>query len=218
MTLLEIMCALAIVALVMGAILGVLRGTVRTIEGTHAVMREARVGHGISRVMQSDFEGAFAASEKGMHTLVVRAVNLDEGGTSLEFTTTKSFGLRGERAGPGLCRVEYILRPSAQMAGLRELIRKETPYVVGRPLERDQTLTERLADGVALWRVQCYDGSEWEHEWRRNRLPVALRVDLALGVGEDPAGRSETLYFSALVNPDVDPVPILSGGAGKGGT
>lgn len=207
LTLMEILCALAITALLLGAIMGVLQVTVRTLESTREVMREARVLHGIARVLRNDLEAAFGASEKGIFTLVARAVASDAGGAALEFTTTRSFAPRDKRPASQLCRVEYILRPSERTDGLYELLRKETPYVVGKPLNRDAAITERLADRVAFWRVECYDGSEWKNSWQRNSLPVALRMDLSLGKRKDPIGDSQTIYLAALVNPGTDPMP-----------
>jgi len=207
LTLMEILCALAITALILGTIMGVLQVTVRTIESTRKVMRETRIVHGIARVLRGDLEAAFGASEKGVFTLVARAVESGAGGVSLEFTTTRSLAPRDKRPASQLCRVEYILRPSEHTDGLYELIRKETPYVVGKPLNRDAAITERLADGVAFWRVECYDGSEWKNSWQRNSLPVALRMDLALGMRKDPMGDAQTIHLAALVSPGTDPMP-----------
>ncbi|MCD6415312.1 MAG: prepilin-type N-terminal cleavage/methylation domain-containing protein [Planctomycetes bacterium] len=206
-TLLEAICALAIAALVIGATLGVLRFTVRAIEQAGGRMRQARVAWGIARVLRRDFEGAFAAGGEGAPALVALPVGLREGGASLEFTTTSSFTARAND--PGLYRVEYELRPSRKNPDVRRLIRTETPYVVGRELDPSEarSAVETLAEGIVLWRVECYDGTIWRDSWRGDHLPVALRIGISLRGEERAAALPQTFYFCALVNPDADPMP-----------
>ena len=206
-TLLEVVCVLAITSIVLATVFGILTTTVRTIQGTREILRENRVVSGIGRVLRRDFDSAYRAREQGVYTVAGGAPAGQEGGVSLAFFTTHSFLARGRRSAVALSRIEYILQPSERMPDRYEIVRKETPHALGGGASPGGPVAERLADGLTLWRVQFHDGVEWRDEWRRNKLPMVLRLDLAFGGAGDEVGETCTLFFSPLADPDVDPLP-----------
>ena len=205
-TLLEVVCVLAITSIVLATVFGVLSTTVRTIRGTREILRENRVVSGIGRVLRRDFNSAYRERDEGLYTVTGGGEVAPEGGVSLAFFTTHSFLARGRHPAVALSRVEYILQPSERMPDRYEIVRKETPHALGRGASPGGSVAERLADGLTLWRVRFHDGVEWRDEWRRNKLPTALRLDLAFGDAGEDVQETCTLFFSPLADPDVDPL------------
>ena len=206
--LVEVICVLAITALMMGAIFGALSVTVRTVVRTRGVIRRSRIVSGIARVLRRDIEAAFGAEDGKLKPL--------EGGPAAGFgeeivlalCTTNSLGPARKPSPTGLVRVQYILRPSERYPESRELLRRETPYRVGKPLDLSRSVAERLADGIAAWRLRFSDGTEWHDGWARSRLPFAVRLDVALQGEGTTAERMASVFLSPVVNPDANPLPL----------
>ncbi len=211
-TLLEVVCAVGIAAVVMMALLGSLSVTIRGFQQAHETIRSARVASGLERIMRRDLKSAYTLTEKGVRPLVgsnpdMGSLGMGEEARFLEFFSTNSFAPPGRTPGTGLVRIEYILRPSGGPDGGYDVLRKETPYMVAKPPGTAASLTERLAGGIALWTIRFFDGTEWRDEWRRTSLPPALRVNFALEQGGDAADSTETIFFAPIVDTDGDPLP-----------
>ncbi len=211
-TLLEVVCAIGIAAAIMAAIMGCLSVTIRILQQAREVMRTNRVANGIERIMRRDLESAAALNEEGYRALAgfnpgagLMEANQDK--PFLEFFSTNSYAPLSRRPGTGLTRIEYLFRLPDESERGYDLLRTETPYFIGKPLDRSASLTERLAGGIAVWRVGFYDGTEWQDEWRRESLPQALRVSFALGQEEDGIERTETLLFAPAVDRGENPMP-----------
>jgi len=203
-TLIEALCTLAIVALILSATFGALTMTVRSVERARETLRRSRVTSGIARVLRRDFNAVCGASEKKLPALEAGGFG---NGTRLAFFSTRSLALRGSGGTPGLYRIEYTLRPSDRLPGLYQVLRMETPYTVGKPLDRSRSAAERLADGVSFWRLRFYDGTEWHDQWKRKKLPTSVRLDIAIGEADVAPERAQSLYFVPLVSPEADPLP-----------
>jgi len=212
-TLLEVICTLAIVALIMTALAGLMRSTVRAMEAARDRMRGERLRYGVGRILRDDLANVMCIPTGDEFAFTARQADPDRGGVVLEFATTHSLARRGPRTWGAPCQVDYVLRPSPDIAGCYELIRRERPCTFGSPRNSGKPLEEMLTEEVSYWRIECYDGTEWRKEWRRLRLPTALRVDFAIGPAKDALLRAETLYFAPLVNPDLDPTPKLGEGS-----
>jgi len=198
---------LAVTALLMAVMLGILRTTVTGMETARSNMRRARVATGVLSILRTDLQGATCLGGEAFPALEAHASVPQDGGVVLALTTTNSLAAPQAAAG-GLRRVEYLLRPSGRVAGEHEIARRETDYDAAGGPEPDASALERLADGLTAWSVECYDGSDWQMEWTRGRLPRALRVSISLRRDEGGRIRSEALHFCPIVDPDADPRPV----------
>lgn len=206
LTLIEVMCALAIAALMMGALFGALSITVRAMQHTRRAMRRTRVIGGIVRVLRRDLEAAFAASEKDRLAFQGRS-DVTDGAPCLVFFTTNAFAPAAARSTTGLSRIEYVRKRSSRGPGRYEVARTETAYTFGKPLEKRKAFSETLADGIAAWQLRFYDGAEWKEKWRSRKLPAAVRLDIALEGKEPTPQRTQTYLFTPLASADADPLP-----------
>ena len=207
-TLIEVICVLAIVGLVMGAVVGALATTVQAIKRTRESVREDRIAAGIAQVLRRDLDCAYLQASEGSHAFVGGSADFMESGVSLTFFTTNSFAHGRQSSAAPLRKVEYILQPSERTPGAYEVIRKEAPHPFGKESGQAILLAERLVDGVAFWQLLFHNGSEWQEQWRRDRLPVVIRLDFALQGDEGEEPEIETVLFSGLVDANADPLPV----------
>ena len=205
-TLVEALCTLAIVALMMSAIFGTLRMTIHSVEGARRALKRGRVMSGIVHILRHDLDAACNVSAKKLPALVGGSTDTG-GGVCLAFFSTNSLAASWTPSPSGLRRVEYIIRPSAQMPASYDLLRRETPYTIGQPTDKGRSATERLARHVSFWRLRFYDGTEWREQWRRKRLPAAVRLDVEVGEADYPAEHAQSFHFVPLVSEGVDPLP-----------
>jgi len=212
LTLLEVLCALAIVAAVMVAIMGALSVSLRILQRSQQAMRLTRVAGALERVLRRDLEGAVALSEEGYRAFVgsnslTGAAESDAGTTFLEFFSTSSLTPPDRRPNTGLVRVEYLLRRGDETGQGYELFRRERAYLPGKSPERGRSLTELLAGGIVAWEIEFNDGIEWRDEWRKDRLPQAVRVRFALQRLEDGTPALEELVFASAADRTEGPLP-----------
>ena len=205
-TLIEAMCTLAIVALMMSAVFGALTTTIRSVESVRERMRECRTVCGIARILRRDLAVAYGASENKIAPLEGGVTEGIAGGTCLSFFSANALLEHADKSTSGFYRIDYALRPSDRVHGRYEILRTETPYTVGRPLDTHPSVTERLADGVPLWRLGFYDGIEWHDRWRRKDIPTIMRLEMI--ESDAPAIPREVFYFSPLVTFGADPLPL----------
>jgi len=207
LTLFEALCTLALLAMVMAALFGVLRLAVGGSERSHAILRRARIVSGIGRIMGRDFLAVCNWSEDKMPALHGAATSQNNGGARLAFFCTNTLAAEPEPSPSGLWRVEYLLETSERVPGCYDLFRRETPYTPGKPLDRSLSQTERLAAGLTTWRMRFSDGSEWHDEWQRNHLPQCARLELGLGSEEASDSEIEVFYFSPVVSVEAGAFP-----------
>lgn len=214
LTLLEALCTLALLAMVMAALFGVLRlasgGSARSRE----VLRRARVVSGIGRIMGRDFFTAWNHGDANMPALHGGRVPLSSDGVRLVFFCTHTLATEPKYSPSGVRRVEYLLKESETTDGRYDLFRRETPYTADKPLDRSLSQTERLATGLATWRMRFSDAEEWHDEWRRDYLPQEARLEWVFASDDAAANEVEVFYFSPQVSVEVDAFPV-TGAAGK---
>ena len=204
-TLLEVIAALVIAGTLMATLMGTLSITVRGITQAREAAHNERIASGIESILRRDMESGYGVYEKDLQTLIGRP---DDGGGQpiLEFFSTNSMLPEAQRSATGVARVEYLLRPSERLPGTWELLRRETPYTTGKPLNRSKYEAERLADGLVNWRLALFNGTEWKDAWQQNSLPLAVRTGFTLGTAEKSA--SYDLFFSPMVTSGVNPAPF----------
>ncbi len=204
-TLMEVICALAITALLMVTVSGVLRLTVRGMQRSRQTLRRARLGYGVARILRWDVEALVPIPDEQLPPVVVPPEFPTDGGTVLELTTLSA--LPHSDAPPDVQRVRYLLRPRDEEAEGYELLRQQTPYEPGSSPDWRHAAEQRLVDEVAFVLVDCYDGSEWRRQWSLNKPPIAVRMELALHPEADPP--HPTCIAMPLADRTVDPRPKL---------
>jgi len=205
-SLIEVVCVVAITAILLSAVFGVATSTIRAIRGTRESIRRTRVAAGVTRLLRRDFECAFRVRGKDVFTLKGGPMAFDQGEEFLEFFTTNSLGRLGRVPETGLGRVTYSLHPSARWADRLELVRTEQPFDAVNGLS-GTAVSEVLTDGLAGCRVMFHNGSEWRDDWKMQALPPGMRLQVIFDVGDTAETHTYASFFAPLVDPHADPVP-----------
>ncbi len=201
LTLLEVVCVIAITGVMMGALLGAVTMTARGVTDLRRTMRSQRLVTGIERLLRHDLSSACAVREPKLPSFIGRPAPSLSGEPVLEFFTTRTLSDRPEGA---IQRVSYTLRRSEDDEETYDLFRRESAYAPGKKVSAAPE--ERLASGIALFDAQFHDGTLWREQWERNALPDSVRVVLTLRdrVGEEDEA---VLSFSFLCDRNTDPLP-----------
>ena len=220
-TLIEVMLALGISAIVLAAIGGVFFSAVRLRERTSASLDEAAPLSHAFAILRRDFEGAIPPGSPlplagDFKAEALGSGNGGQAGRIQLFTTT---GLINDQAPWGdIQRILYDLREPAvrsRNSSGRDLIRTVTRNLLS-------TATEQPDEQLLLGNVQsleflCYDGSSWRNSWDTTlgdtNLPLAIKIRIQVASGQSPDLRN--------IQPFELVVPILSqshtNGASSGG-
>lgn len=198
-TLIELILAVAVMAIVLVAINAVFFSAMRLRESTsEAVEASLPVQQALS-IMRRDLANAMPPRTNGVFSGNFKAGNVSSLGLSqpvaIEFNTTTG-ALRADQPWGDVQRVTYELRPSANSsASGQDLYRSVTRNLLATipPQPKDQW----LLSGVLSLEISCYDGSQWRNYWDTSmtdtNLPVAVRVSIQLADGNGGGGNSQPL-------------------------
>jgi len=195
-TLLEVMLAMAVSAIVLAGIGGVFFSALRLRERTTALVDESAPFQQALGVMRRDLLGALPPGTVLAGNFINQAGGGVGGGASLQFCTTTG-ALKGGAPWGDIQQVIYGLRdPSERTAnGSKELIRSVTRNLLA-------TAETNIDDQLLLTNVQqvafsCYDGFSWRDSWDTSmgdtNLPVAVRVTIQLATENRGSRDGQTL-------------------------
>jgi len=195
-TLLELLLAFAITALLMTLLTAVLAGTLKTATAVETSADVSQEGRALLQLIASDISSALWEGE-GIESFL--GEDSLEGGTpadSLHLATTASPLLSGGTP----CEVSYTIR---ERAGRKELLRREA-FPVDRRISAGGTVA-LISSSVLSLNFSYFDGQTWRDSWSaesEGALPMAVRVEFLLS----EAGGDNLKPFAAVV-------PVISGGS-----
>lgn len=184
-TLIEIILAMAMLAIVLAAVNGVLFAAFKLRDRAHAAVDEAVPREQALAVMRRDLLSTMPAA--GVLSGYFKAGTVSSTGlgepVSLEFCASTGALHAGQPWGD-IQRVAYQLKDSSapgSMAG-KDLYRNVTRNLLAStPPEPDR---QWMLGGVESFEVQCFDGSTWLTSWdtstANTNLPAAVRVRIVL--------------------------------------
>jgi len=181
-TLIEVLVALTLLALVITLIQGAYSGALRSKERVGRATERVHLAAVVLDRLVRELSMAFESDARRQATGLVVSTDLD-GISTLSFTTRVP-PIGGRTAG-GDAEVGYALEEVDEGT---DLVRRETTRLDGDLLEGGVPLA--LVTGLTALRVRCYDGEEWKEDWdSRDRpdlphLPLAVAVELAWTDGE----------------------------------
>ncbi|MDW7709271.1 MAG: type II secretion system protein GspJ [Deferrisomatales bacterium] len=186
-TLLEVLLALALLALVLSLVQGAYSGAARSRNLSNAQTREVHAAAMVLDRLATELAAAFhttttpfRAQATGFH--VDRG---PDGLSTLSFVTRLS-PLPGSLPG-GEAEVGYLVERDRE--GQLRLRRRESRDLDGDPEEGG--VSYEILPGVSRFEVLCYDGTDWVDGWDTGRrdaeplLPLAVSVEIAWGEGEE---------------------------------
>ena len=188
-TLIELILAIGVTAIVLVAINAVFFSALNLREKTQAVVDEATPLNQALTILHRDLQGAVAPSPTGIMTGDFKAGNVTSIGMSLPvsvemFTTTGA--LNETQPWGDIQRVTYELKDPADHAATgKDLIRTVTRNLLSTAAldVEDQW----LMTGIESIKFSCFDGNQWFDTWDttdvtslNTNLPVAVRVQIQM--------------------------------------
>ena len=203
LTLIEVICALAIAAMLMATLMGTLTLTARAMTEAGQSAHQRRIEAGLERILRHDLTAAVLPDAK--HVLAFTGVPTAPSEISeepcLEFLTTARLSPAASAGDAEITNVSYVLRTDGDAAEKLVLLRRETEYAPGKP-PQDRPL-ERLAAGITFWQLNFYDGARWIGSWKRDMPPAAVKLEISFE-GENRQSVIE-MVFAPLATADANP-------------
>lgn len=184
-TLVEVLVALVLVAVVLGAAHSLWAATARQNEMTWHVQQQRAAAGTVAEVLERDLAGFYPRWSEQPPLELARSGMAAARRLELTLTTAADqFSPAGGQR-PLVRRVTYRIEPSPQRTGAYRMRRSEAAYPAdGRA--RGELL---LMDGITSFEVEAYDGTDWVDEWPVGdsvREPVALRVRVGFAGSNAP--------------------------------
>ena len=203
-TLVELMLAILVLAIMMSLVYGVVTSTVQAAHRVEEITLGTEIGPSILTRVREDLEAAFLPGKD-----VDAFVGFDRKGNGgdrdrLDFVSAV-MGYGSEREGEeplfhGVNEVGYQLKDSARDPSAAILYRREDPFVDAEPLKGGR-LTE-LYDRVRHFSLEFWDGEAWRPEWsskkEKNALPRAVKIELKILVEEREQKDVEKTYATIV--------------------
>ena len=187
-TLLEILIAIAILALVVSSLYGAYSGTLDTTEMVESIRDVDQVARLALRQMVDDFKGLYYQKAQGEDKESPYSFGgvkeaEGEGGPIVAFATTSRLDFDMTFPSQRINRVSYIMEKQPDNEKLYRLVRKELPFA-DLPGEREEISVE-IADGVESLSLTYFNGegqqfSQWDSK-AEGLLPrlVYIRLKMA---------------------------------------
>ena len=195
-TLIEILVAISLLAIVLTSVYGIfgsVNATKLRLDSDSAEYHLARV---VFDRLGRELHGAYYRGSD--ETTLFRGGVNDQGESFLELTTTAVTPLSA--AGTGIAEVRYRLAVDMDSSeGSQVLLRSERPRQTMSG-EGDNRMM-RLAPGVASMTLRFYTEGHWKNEWDARQDGLPQLVEVALVVGHDE--QRLTPFTTAFDIPDV---------------
>ncbi len=189
-TLVEVLVATLITAILMVAVLGTLWSGVSGRDEIHNLSEEQTAGNAILGTIERDLQGLFVYNIAGKK--VFQGINKSIQGEEADFldfitTTDSKFPLiKDERKlRSDLCEVGYRLRPNPEKPDFLQIWRRESFFLDDKPFEGGTF--SLLYDQVKYFNVSYYaepgNQAEEQQEWsseKNGTLPYSMKIELEI--------------------------------------
>jgi type II secretory pathway pseudopilin PulG len=213
-TILEIMLAIGIFALVLTAIYSI---WVSILKGSQAGLKAAAEAQR-SRMAIRTIEDAFNCAEyfqaNMKHYLFFADTSGDMAAVSMAARLPASFpgvGMYGDQV---VRRVSFYTEPGKD--GMNNLILTQAPIMAVTNAGHD-AYTITLARDVSMFQLAFFDPqkAEWLDEWKyTNRLPKIVQIALGMGKTAGNASKPYSVVYSLVALPSMGVTPDVQGGGG----
>lgn len=183
-TLIEMMVAVALMAMVLSMVGGILLSVINTREKVQDSLDSDKAGYGLLATIRRDLTGVYAYALGGP---AFRGTNEEEDGRPadrLDFVTTADVADSSDGIKPRLVEVGYRIQKETE--GQRLILYRRASGYEGDPLKGGGSYTG-LYVGVHSLDIQYFDDEDkdWKEEWAHaKRLPTAVKVVLELSPKE----------------------------------
>lgn len=184
-TLVELMLAVLILAIMMTIIYGVVVSTVEAARRVEEITASSELGPAILTQIRADLEAAFLPKADGEYFVAVKNSGAGNGRDRVNLLSgVMAYGPENEIEAPrfhSVNEVGYQLLESRKDPGLAILYRREDYFIDAEPLKGGR-LTE-LYDRVRSFSLRFREGDEWRDDWNsktQKGLPRAVEIELKI--------------------------------------
>jgi type II secretion system protein J len=188
-TLVELMLAILILAIMMSIVYGVLVSTVNAAKRVEEITAASEIGPAILTSIRTDLEGAFLPKTEGEYFVATKSSGGGASRDRINFVTSvMAYGPENDIEEPrfhSVNEVGYQLIESRKEQGLAILYRREDFFIDNDPLKGGR-LTE-LYDRVRSFSLRFLEGETWRGDWNsktQKGLPKAVEIELKIVVME----------------------------------
>ena len=186
-TLVELMLAVLILAIMMAIIYGVVVSTVTAARRVEEITSTSEIGPAILTQIRSDLEAAFVPKADGEYFVATHGGGAGNGRDRIDFVSgVMAYGPENEIEQPrfhSVNEVGYQLQESRKNPGYAVLYRREDYFIDGDPLKGGR-LTE-LYDRVRSFTLRFREGETWRDNWNsktQKGLPKAVEIEIKIQV------------------------------------
>lgn len=206
-TLIEVLLAVSIFAIVLGAINSVFFGALRLRNKTTESFETALPLQQTVNIIQKDIEGLMLPGGRLSGSFTTERGGLSNNVTFIGERTTPDIYTSSGPVGASahwadVQKVAYFLAVPTNSAAVtadsgKDLVRQVTSNLL--PVNLEGTEVQWLMSGVKAMALYYYDGSSWADSWTYTNLPTAIKVQIALA--NDNADRTKPFAPIELVIP-----------------
>lgn len=200
-TLVEILLAVLILAIMMTIVYGVVVSTVNAARRVEEITASSEIGPAILTQIRTDLESAFlpkTGEKDGPYFVASKRTESGGGRDRIDFISgLMAYGSQNEVEEPrfhSVNEVGYQAVDSRKYQGLCTLYRRQEFFINGDPL-KGGPLTE-LYDRVSSFSLRFLEKEKWRDDWNstlQKGLPQAVEIELRIVVTENEKPVEQTL-------------------------
>ena len=203
-TLIELMLAVLVLAIMMALVYGVVVSTVQAAQRVEEITLGTEVGPAILTRLREDLESAIILSKEGDFFAGYDRKSSGGDRDRLDLVgSVMAYGAERDGEEPlfhGVNEVGYQVIDSRRDPSVGVLYRREDYFLDAEPLKGGR-LTE-LYDRVRHFNLEYWDGETWRQDWssrrEKGKLPQAVRIELRIVV-DDREDKDVERYYSTIV-------------------
>jgi type II secretion system protein J len=206
-TLIEVMLAVLVLAMMMSVVYGVVIATVETSKRLEEITAASEIGPAILSRMREDLEAAFLPREGDWFAATDRKGSSGDRDRIDFVSAVLAFGADREGDEPrfhGVNEVGYQVLDSKTEAGAGVLYRREDYFLDAEPLRGGRLI--EMYDRVTHFDLQYWDGEQWRPDWstrlKDSKLPKAVRIELKIRATERGDREVERSFTSIVTLPN----------------
>ena len=185
-TLIELMLAILILAIMMSIVYGVVVSTVNAAQRVEEITASSEIGPAILTRIRSDLEASFLPKD-GEFFLGIRKPGAGWDRDRIDFISSDmEYGSENDVEEPrfhNINEVGYQVQTSSKDPGVGVLYRRLDYFIDNEPLKGGHLI--EMYDRVKSFSLRYYDGKDWRTDWSsktQKGLPKAVEVVLTIFV------------------------------------
>ncbi|HLY08560.1 MAG TPA: type II secretion system protein GspJ [Planctomycetota bacterium] len=202
-TLVELMLAILLLAIMMSIVYGVVVSTVGAARRVEEITAASELGPAILTRIRSDLESAFLPKE-GEFFAGIKKPGSGADRDRVDFISSElAYGSKNDVEEPSFHSVNevgYQVLDSPKEFGMGVLYRREDFFIDSEPLKGGHLI--EMYDRVKSFALRYYDGKDWRPDWSsktQKGLPKAVEIELKIYVTQNGEPNHEQTFKTTVM-------------------